>query len=315
MNSLPGARTTSTAYVLLTFMAVCFGGTWVAGKVAVGSIPPMTVAACRFAIASVLLWLWTHTKSTTTRRLMMADLPIILGMGLTAIAGYNTFFLYGLTLAPASDGAIIVPGLTPILTATLAWPFLGERPRPRGIGGLVIALLGLSFVIAPSTHLGVGRMLGDVLFLLGAGCWAIYSIIGKAATARFTPVHATLYGTVAGTLALLPFALAEHGWTRLATAATSAWVALLFLAVFGTVVAFVFFYEGVSRIGAARAASFAFLVPFFGVLSSVILLGERLTPLTVAGGGLVVLGLGLVQGPSVARVPRVPHVEPTQFRG
>lgn len=66
--------------------------------------------------------------------------------------------------------------------------------------------------------------------------------------------------------------------------------------------AFVFFYEGVKRIGAARATTFAFLVPIFGVVSSVIMLGERLSASTVAGGALVLLGLWLVQRqPSVQR--------------
>jgi drug/metabolite transporter (DMT)-like permease len=63
----------------------------------------------------------------------------------------------------------------------------------------------------------------------------------------------------------------------------------------------VFFYEGVSRIGAARASAFAFLVPIFGVLSSVALLGERLSALTLAGGLLVLAGLWLVQ-----RTPAAP---------
>lgn len=297
-----------TAYFLLTLMALCFGGTWVAGKVAVDAIPPMTLAATRFTLASFLLWLWARARRTGVRPPTRRDLPLVLGMGLTAVAAYNVLFLYGLKLAPASDGAIIVPGLAPILTAVLAWPVLGERIGRWGAAGLATALAGLVLVMGPSGGAGSSRFLGDLLFFLGAGCWAIYSVIGKTATARFNPVNATLYGTVTGTLLLLPFALAERGWTTLVRAPLAAWAGAVYLAVFGTVLAFVFFYEGVSRIGAARATSFAFLVPMFGVVSSVLMLGERLVPLTIVGGGLVLGGLWLVQRQPAAQPSTVAAV-------
>lgn len=284
-----------TAFMLLTFMALFFGGTWVAGKVAVDAIPPMTLAALRFSIASVLLWLWARSKQPSGRAPTVHDLPLIVGMGLTAVAAYNVLFLYGLKLAPASDGAIIVPGLAPIMTAALAAVVLGERIGRWGVAGLLTAFAGLILVMNPGGAQAPGRLLGDFLFFLGAACWGIYSVIGKAATTRFSPVNATLYGTVTGTLMLLPFAVAERGWNALAAAPLASWTGALYLAVFGTVLAFVFFYEGVKRIGAARATTFAFLVPIFGVVSSVIMLGERLSASTFAGGALVLLGLWLVQ--------------------
>jgi drug/metabolite transporter (DMT)-like permease len=79
------------------------------------------------------------------------------------------------------------------------------------------------------------------------------------------------------------------------------------LVVFGTVLPFVFFYQGVQRIGAARASSFAFLVPIFGVVSSVTLLGERVSILTVLGGALVLVGLWLVQRKSPPERHEVPQ--------
>ncbi len=301
-----------TAFILLTFMALFFGGTWVAGKVAVSAIPPLTLAATRFSIASVLLWLWAKRKQGSGRRPTVRDLPLIVGMGLTAVAAYNVLFLYGLTLAPASDGAIIVPGLAPIMTAALASIFLGERIGRWGVAGLLTAFAGLILVMNPGGAQAPGRLPGDFLFFLGAGCWGIYSVIGKTATARFRPVNATLYGTATGTLMLLPFAIAERGWTALSSAPLASWTGALYLALFGTVLAFVFFYEGVKRIGAARATTFAFLVPIFGVVSSVIMLGERLSASTVAGGALVLIGLWMVQRQPVAQRGQDARLQPAK---
>jgi drug/metabolite transporter (DMT)-like permease len=141
-------------------------------------------------------------------------------------------------------------------------------------------------------------VLGAVLFVAGAACWGIYSVLGKDATGRFGAVTATLYGTATGTLMLIPFSLAESGWSQLANADGAAWLSIGYLAVFGTVLAFVFFYAGVSRIGPSRAASFALLVPIFGVLSSVVVLGEDLGPGTLVGGATILAGLWLVQRPT-----------------
>ena len=289
-----------TAYLLLLAMAVCFGGTWPAGKLAVENVTPFTVAATRFTLATVLLAIWAARRGGVVRP-RRRDLPLVLALGATAVAGYNALFLYGLELAPASDGAIIVPGLAPVFTVLIAWPVLGERIGKRGMAGLLLAFAGLVAVIGPSGGIDRDRLLGALLFVAGAACWGVYSVLGKSATARFGAVTATLYATATGALLLLPFSLAESGWSKLADADGSAWASILYLAFFGTVLAFVLLYEGVSRIGASQATAFAMLVPIFGVLGSVLVLGESIGPGTVVGGLAILAGLWLIQKPSPVR--------------
>lgn len=305
MNAVPTTDRRG-AYILLTLGMLCFGGTWVAGALAVDAIPPATIAVVRFALAALLLWVWDRARGQRRGPLGAGDLPLILALGATAVAGYNIVFLYGLRLAPASDGAIIVPGFAPILTTALAWLLLRERVDPRGVFGLLIGLGGVLLVMRPGGGVGAARLAGDLLFLLGAVAWAIYSLAGRAATARFTPVGATLYAFVSGTLMLLPVALLEQGWQPLLVAPAAAWGGVLYLAIFGSVLAFVLFYEGLHRVGASRAVPFAFLVPVFGVVSSVIILDEELNALVLAGGVLVLLGLWLVQSRPAAAPQTAP---------
>lgn len=162
----------------------------------------------------------------------------------------------------------------------------------------MLAFVGLVAVIGPTGGVDGDRLLGALLFVAGAACWGVYSVLGKSATARFGAVTATLYATATGTLLLLPFAVAESGWSQLADARGSAWASILYLAVFGTVLAFVFFYEGVSRIGASQATAFALLIPIFGVLGSVLVLDESVGAGTLVGGIAILSGLWLVQQPS-----------------
>lgn len=284
-----------SAYLLLLGMAVCFGGTWPAGKLAVEEVEPFTVAAARFTIATVLLAFWVGLRHGPIRAPGRADLPLVIAMGATAVAGYNIFFLYGLELAPATDGAIIVPGFAPVFTVLLGWAVLRERVSRSVVAGLALAFAGLVAVVGPGGSIDADRLAGAALFVAGAFCWGIYLLIGRPAIARFGAVRSTLYATATGTAMLIPFSLAERGWRDLENAEADGWLPILYLAVFGTVVAFVLFYEGVSRIGPARAASFAMLVPIFGVLSSVALLGERLRISLVVGGAAIIAGLWLIQ--------------------
>lgn len=288
-----------SAYLLLLGMAVCFGGTWPAGKLAVEEVPPFTVAAVRFTIVTVLLALWAGSRHGPIRAPGWSNLPLVLAMGATAVAGYNVLFLYGLELAPASDGAVIVPGFAPVFTVLLGWAVLREPVSRSAVAGLVLAFAGLVVVVEPGGEVESDRVAGAALFVAGAFCWAIYLLIGRPAIARFGAVTSTLYATATGTVMLIPFSVAEQGWSHLEQASADGWLPIAYLGVFGTVLAFVLFYEGVSRIGPARAAAFAMLVPIFGVLSSVVLLGEELGVGLVVGGAAIVSGLWLIQWPAV----------------
>ena len=301
-------HTDRTAYLMLTGMALCFGGTWVAGAVAVDAAGPFTIAAIRFGIASVLLYAWARLAGRPLTPLRRSDWPMVAGLGITAVAGYNWLFLTGLTLAPASDGAILVPGLAPVFTALIAIVVLREHLGARGFIGLAVAAIGLFLVVNPSGATDGRRLLGDAMFIAGAALWGVYSVLARVASRRFNAVSATLFGTALGTLILVPPAILEGGATALARAPIEALLGIAYLAVFGTVAAFVLLNLGVARIGASRASAFALLVPVVGVLSSVWLLDERLGPLTVVGGGIVLVGLWLIERRDQQPAPATPVV-------
>jgi drug/metabolite transporter (DMT)-like permease len=283
------------AALALLGMTVLFGGTWPAGKVAAEHVAPATAATVRFAVAAALLWAWAAVAGRRVRLPARRDLPLLAGLGVSAVFAYNLFFLYGLRLAPATDGSILVPGLIPIVTTLLAWPLLGSVPTWRTAAGYAVAICGLVLVVDPAGAVGARRLEGDAL-LVGAACaWAAYTILSRFATARFDSVTANVYATATGALMLLPLSFLGGGWGRLARAPVQAWGAIAYLSLLGTVVAFVLFTEGVRLLGAARATAFTLLVPIFGVIASVLVLGERLRPLLLGGGAIVLAGLALVQ--------------------
>jgi drug/metabolite transporter (DMT)-like permease len=281
------------AYALLLVMAGCFAGTWVAAHWATDEVPPLTTAFIRFSIASALLWGWGRLIGAPMR-LGREVLPLVTAMALLGIVAYNLCFLYGVRLAPASDGAIIVPGLSPVVVALIVAVRYRTVPGRQGIIGLVLALAGLVLVIGPALEGGGERLLGDLLYVTGAFCWAAYSVMSRVATTRLHPVTATLAPAAIGALIFLPTTV-WAGWAPVADASPRALASLLYLGALGTMVAFVAFAEGIRRIGAPRASAFIVLVPLAGEMLSVWLLGEHVGPFIVVGSAIVLAGLWLVQ--------------------
>ena len=275
-----------------------FGGTWPAGKVAVEHAPPLTVATARFLLATVLLAGLVRLRGRPLALPARRDVPLVLALGLTGVAAYQAFFLIGLVRTPASDGAILVPGLIPVFTTLLAWRVFGERPSRRVWLGFAIAVVGLVVVVDPTGAVSSNRLGGDLILVGASVCWAAYTILGRSATTRFDPLLATTYASAAGTLMLAPFSVT--GWGTLVHAGAATWLAVLYLAPLGTVLAFVLYYDGVRSLGAARASAFTLLVPVFGVSSAILVLGEPLRAGLAVGGLIVLAGLWLVQRPARA---------------
>ena len=287
----PGPRT------FLVLSAAAFGGAWVAAPWAVDEIPPYAVACLRFALAAVLLYAWCRVRRlpVVARR---SDIPVVAGVAVTSILAYNLFFLNGVRLSPASHGAVIVPGFIPVMTLGLARVFLRERARPRQVAGALVALAGLALVIGPAFASGADVALGDALFVGGALAWSGYTIVARRATRRFNASVITFLAAASGaaTFLVLSLAFEPGGLATYGQASLQALAGVAYLGSFGTVVSFVFFYLGMQKLGAARAAAYSVLIPLFGVAATTALLGERLEPLALVGAAIVIGGLWLMQG-------------------
>jgi drug/metabolite transporter (DMT)-like permease len=292
---------TRSVYIKLVITTFFWGGTFVAGKWAVGEAPPFFVAFLRFAIASFVLWaLVAWRRRGSDERFPApeggAQWAGLFSLGLTGVFLYNFVFLTGLSWTSATNGSLIV-AFNPLLTAVLSAWWLKERVRPVQAGGLLLALLGVGVVITRGS-ITVIRSLsfnpGDLLMLGAPLAWALYTIAGKKILRHFSPLVATAYASLFGTVLLLPAAALEGSLlTGIHRLTVYGWISVLQLSLLGTVVGFVWWYEGVELLGASRAAVFVNLVPLFGVLLSALILSESLVFSQLAGGILVVLGVGI----------------------
>jgi drug/metabolite transporter (DMT)-like permease len=260
----------------------------------------MVVACVRFATAAVLLFGWCRLRGIPIP-LRLADIPIVLGVTATSVVGYNILFLYGVTLAPASHGAVITPGLIPIFTLLLGRILFREPVLWRQGLGVVVCLAGLALVVGPAFAGDPAALFGDLLYATSALLWATYTILGRAVTKRFHVAAITCLSGAVGALVFLPLGLLDPvGFGALATASPRALAGLAYLGSLGTAVGFVLFYLGVQRIGSARASAYTVLIPLFGVSLTVPILGEPLAPISLVGAAIVIGGLWLTQGRAAA---------------
>jgi drug/metabolite transporter (DMT)-like permease len=186
----------------------------------------------------------------------------------------------------------------PAFTALFAALFLRERLGAVRALGVGLSVLGALWVLARGDPVALASLefgLGELLLVACIFTWSAYTLLGRVALSTLSPLALTACVMAAGSL---PTAL--PAWLEgasLAAVTWQSWTAFAYLVLFGTVVPFLWFYEGVKALGAARASQFINLVPPLAVTESVLLLGEPFSPALLVGGALVIAGLYLTNRP------------------
>jgi drug/metabolite transporter (DMT)-like permease len=283
----------------LVMVAALWGGTFIAGRILAQSLPLMTAAFGRFFVASILLVFVAVKMEGKLPRLNREQILLTAVLGFTGIFLYNICFFGALARVPAGRTSLFV-SLTPIVTAILAGIIYSERLGLRRWMGIVIALLGAIVVITRGDLLGgfadISQSLGlGELMMLGAVLsWATYTLISRKALETLSPIAATTYGTLWGFVFLSIGAIGEFREIDWMLLDWRVWTSVFYLGAFGTVLAFIWYYQGIQMVGPSRTAIFTNLVPAFGVLFSVVLLGEPILISMVVGGLIAALGVSLV---------------------
>jgi drug/metabolite transporter (DMT)-like permease len=274
------------------FTAIAWSGSWITGKLAVAGAPPLEISTVRFTIAAVVLAVITlATRADLGRGGLW---PVALA-GVFGYCAYNAFVFVGLTMAPASDGALIVPTLIPVLTAVAA-TFVGERITAMKLAGFALASIGVALVIVAgqtADEISSRRLIGDVLMVLGAVCWAGYTVLGTIAMRTRSPLAVVTIAAPIGALCLLPLGFLEKGYGDVAGWSAAVWLNVLYLALIGSVASFILFYWVVRRVGAGVAAMTSYFVPVLTLAMAVLFLGDQPQPLQLVGGLVILAGVRL----------------------
>ena len=282
-------------YLKLVLTMAIWGGAFTIGRVVAQTVSPFSAGFGRFAVASLFLWLLITLKGEKLARLNLRQGLLVFSLGLSGILIYNLCFFLGLQDIAASRAGLII-ALNPVCITLASRIFLREKLTSWKLVGIAISLFGAAIIITEGNirtivSQGIGR--GELAILGCVLSWTAYSLLGKLAMQELTALTTTTYGIWSGTVLLLPFAIWEQhqGLSQLNLFTA---LSFIYLGILATVVAFNWYYEGIQTIGAGKAAVFINLVPMFAILFGVIFLQESLTLAILLGGGLVILGVSLV---------------------
>lgn len=275
-------------YIGLFAATVIWASTFINLKVLLLQLPPNTIAFLRFFIASLALGLYLAcVRQPAIRR---QDWLRFAACGLTGVAMYNVLQNQGLRYAGPTDAAILA-AMAPVFITILACLLLKEKVSLTQVLGIVIAMAGSILVATNGSLAGLAlgrlRLYGDFLVLVTGLAWAIYSILVKTLVERYPAATVLAYTTFAGTLFLLPLSLAELP-VNFTAVTISNWLNILYLGLFASATAFLFWNLALSRVAASTAASFIYLVPVLTAIMAAIYY-RQLPSLPVATGGLIVI--------------------------
>lgn len=268
-----------------------YGGQFVVSRWSLQrTLSPWDLAALRFTVAGlcVLPLLARHGFASAAG----IGWPRAIVLAITVGAPYTLVLFAGLALAPAAHGAVIIPGVTPVVSVLLVWLWLGERPRAVTAAGLAVIVVGLVLVSLPGAAETAGPLVwaGDLLFVGAGTLWACFTVL-----ARRWHVDPTRGTAVVWVLALAYVPVyAVFAGTRLLDTSRGE---VLFQAVYqgiGVAILALFLYTWAIRVlGPSFASLFMPLIPVFGVLLGIPVLGEVPSAVQLIGMAAVSVGLAV----------------------
>jgi drug/metabolite transporter (DMT)-like permease len=290
--SAPGGRASDRRLAELAVLAVMvvWAGNFIVVKAAVAQLPPVGFTFLRFSLATVTLLLllrWREGSIGLPRR----DLVAIMALGGLGFGVYQIMWTTGLTTVPAGDSALLIAA-TPVIVALLSVVARSDTLTPLKAVGVLVSFVGVAVVVGSGPGLTLGRsIVGEGITLAAAVCWSAYTAFGAPYVWRYSPLRATTWATVAGTLVLAPIALVQLASMDRIPLGLDVVGALLYSGFLAAGVANVIVLNGVKVVGPTRAAALQFLVPPLAVGLAFIFLGEAIRPGQLVGGAIILGGV------------------------
>lgn len=284
-----------SAYLLLILTNLFWAGNWVVGRAIRDDVPPIALAFWRWAIALLLLlpWAWPHLRREWP--LIRDEWRWIAVFGILGTGFYNALAYLGLQYTTATNGLLLNSSI-PILIVTFSWVFLGKPLRAIEALGVAASMLGVLGIVArgdPSVLLDLHLNVGDLWVLASAVAWAAYTLLLPHRPGALHPYAFLAAITVVGLLAMLPLYAWEILSGRLIRPAPASYAAIAYTAIFPAFLGYLMWNRGVIAVGPSRAGLFMHLMTAFGIMLSIIFLGERPALYHLIGIALIFGGIYL----------------------
>ncbi len=299
---------------LVVLATLVWGANYSIVKVALRQIPELSFNALRLGIASVLFLgvlafvpaarrqgpaagaavaaprPWFPTARLFTAREWLG----LIGLAVSGHFLYQLCFLGAVARTSVANSSLIV-GASPVAVSLLAAAVGQERVSRLHWAGAAVSLSGVYLLVGAGAAVSSESAIGDVLMIAGVWCWAVYAVGSAPLLRRHTPIALTGYTMAIGSLFYLPVALPDLARLPWAAITPASWAALGYSAVFALFGAYIVWHTAIQRIGNVRTAMYSNLIPLSALATSVVFLGDRLSPRQALGAAAVLTGVALTR--------------------
>jgi len=273
----------------LLLVVAIWAGTFVATKIVLMEITPALSALYRYIIASAILIAIDYRNP---ERIESKDYPLFIFLSGTGVTLYYLLQHYGIKYTNATDAAILI-SLSPVFIGMISWFLLGERLRAITVLGLTLSFSGCILVITDgnvsANHMDE-RFWGNILILLTAVSWALYSVYGKRLLRSYSSKTIIKYTTVLGTIMLIPFSLYEVEATSSFSLSWLGFINLLYLGGLASVYGYLAWYRGLAKLSAVTVGSYLYFRPLLTGVIAAVILQEHISITVIVGGVLIIAG-------------------------
>ena len=286
--------------MLLTLAAAAAGSIYPITKLLVVEISPLSLAFLRYFLAVLPMTPFFVVEYKRKHvRIPGRDYAWMLSLGLLGVAGFSLAFFYGVNLSTSSNGSVLV-NTQPIFAAFLAPLLVDERFTLRSILGTALGVIGIFLVVTGGKWNALsfeqGVLVGNIILLGASLSLTLYSILLKRYISKYGGVIPTFVTMVSGTIALCVVVVGVQGYLLDLRSLTGLEVLfLIYIGFFCTAYFFLVFNKALHAVGVVKSIGFKLLIPIFGVVLSMIILGERPLPLSYIGMAVVIVSLIIIQ--------------------
>jgi len=278
------------------FTVIVWGASFIATKIAVGQISPIAVVFIRFAMGiPILLFAVILRKQFAFPK--GNEWGYFALLGFLGISFHQWLQSNGLQTAQATTTAWIV-STSPAFIAILGWMVLKEKLNLLQSSGIVLAMIGVLAVVSKgdlSTLVG-GKFgtTGDFLILISSVNWAVFSILSRRGLKNHPSTRMTFWVMTIGWLITAAAFFANKSYTEIPLLDTRGWMAMIFLGIFTTGLAYIAWFDALAQLPAAQTGAFLFVEPLTSMIVATVILNEQITLVSILGGAVILVGIWLV---------------------
>lgn len=296
MTAVVRARQHLWPYLLLAFAPLTWGGNLVVGRALAGAVDATTLNVVRWGGAAIVLALLCGPAFWRHRGALWRHRRLVTALGLSGIGGFHLLQYTALANTTVVNVALIT-AMTPLYVALIAWALSGDRLDRRQWVGVVLSIVGAVVIVSrgdATTLLRLDLRYGDLVQFAALTMWALYTVLLRWRPTDVPPLPFLLATLLPGlALSVASYGLREFHLELSGDVA----LGLGYLVLFPSALAYLAWGAGVKALGPQAGGAFSNLVPVYGALLAVLLLGEPLRPYHLGAAVLVALGIWLVSGP------------------